>query len=65
MIRIAPSLLAADCSRPSGEVRAAEAAGADRLHPDIADVLIAGTAIFGRPDYAAAIKALRGEGIAT
>ncbi|MBX6745507.1 MAG: ribulose-phosphate 3-epimerase, partial [Acetobacteraceae bacterium] len=27
-----------------------------------ADVLVAGTAVFGAPDYAQAIRALRGEG---
>ena len=29
-----------------------------------ADTLVAGTAVFGRPDYAVAIRALRGEGVA-
>lgn len=36
-IRIAPSILAADFSRLGEEVRAAEAAGADRIHVDVMD----------------------------
>jgi ribulose-phosphate 3-epimerase len=38
------------------------AATAPRCIAAGADVLVAGTAVFGAPDYAAAIAALRGEG---
>ena len=36
-IRIAPSILAADFSRLGEEVKAVEAAGADRIHVDVMD----------------------------
>jgi len=37
MLKIAPSILSADCSRLGEEIRAVEAAGADLIHIDVMD----------------------------
>lgn len=52
-IRVAPSILAADFSRLADEVTS------------VADVLVAGTAVFGAPEPCAAICRLRWTGGAT
>jgi len=55
MIKIAPSILAADFLRLGEQIKAVERAGADRIHtvPKVieagARVLVAGTSIFARP----------------
>ena len=51
--RIAPSLLSADFARLGEEVRNVVAAGADTF--------VAGSAIFGKPDYKAVIDAMRAQ----
>jgi pentose-5-phosphate-3-epimerase len=48
VVKIAPSILAADFARLAEEISKVEAAGAD--------ILVAGTAIFGQPDYAHAMR---------
>ncbi len=53
MHRIAPSILSADFARLGGEVRSVIAAGAD--------CFVAGSAIFGQPEYRAVIDAMRAE----
>jgi ribulose-phosphate 3-epimerase len=51
--RIAPSILSADFARLGEEVRNVVAAGADTF--------VAGSAIFGQPDYRAVIERMRAE----
>jgi len=51
MVRIAPSILAADFARLAEDIERVEAAGAD--------ILVAGTSVFAQPDYEPAIRALR------
>ncbi|MGA0586051.1 hypothetical protein ACO2Q2_02790 [Dyella sp. KRB-257] len=53
MYRIAPSILSADFARLGEEVRDVIAAGAD--------CFVAGSAIFGQPDYRRVIDAMRAE----
>lgn len=53
MHRIAPSILSADFARLGKAVCAVIAAGADTF--------VAGSAIFGWPDYHGVIDAMRGE----
>ena len=65
MVKIAPSILAADFLRLGEQIKAVEQAGADRIHIDITEtvpmaveagarVLVAGTSIFARPGGPAA-----------
>ncbi len=74
-IIVAPSILSADFGRLAEEVRAVDAAGADWIHIEVdggqncesagqameagANAIVAGSAIFGSPDDAAAIAAIR------
>ena len=71
MHRIAPSILSADFARLGEEVRAVIVAGDIRLEVDGgikvdnirrvagADTFVAGSAIFGQPDYRHVIDAMR------
>jgi pentose-5-phosphate-3-epimerase len=66
-IIVAPSILAADLRRLGEEVRAVDRAGADGQNSENAglaiaagaNAIVAGSAIFGSDDYAAAIARIR------
>ena len=47
MVKVAPSILAADFSRLGEEIKAAEKAGADMIHLDIIDGHFAPNVTFG------------------
>ncbi len=53
MVEIAPSILSADFSQPGEQIAAAEQAGAE-----IAEILVAGSTVFGAENPVEALKQL-------
>jgi pentose-5-phosphate-3-epimerase len=68
-IVVAPSILSADLRRLGEEVRAVDQACADWIHIDVMEAgaiaIVAGSAIFGSADYAAAISRIQSSAIHT